>query len=212
MIPMTSDSLKNQIASFGFEIEGAKKDQIILQEKLTEVKELIVVIDESIDVLSKVLAMTQQGVAQFIEETVAMALQYVVGEDYGFSMIFELKRSQPEVLFYITKKGVHYSPKFSVGIGIVDISSFALRLVCYALMSENTSPVLIFDEPFRHLSGVDENERVGLMVKKLSELLGVQIIIVTGKEQLIQYVDKSFEVKIIDGISNVEEKNICFSP
>jgi DNA repair exonuclease SbcCD ATPase subunit len=62
--------------------------------------------------------------------------------------------------------------------------------------------VLILDEPFGNLS-VDLMPRASEMIKQISERLGLQIIMVTHAEELIQAADKTFRVNIRKGISQV---------
>jgi len=163
----------------------------------------VVNIKEEIMIVSAVLSLTQEQVIGFIEETVAFALQYVYGDEYDFRIIYELKRNQPEVKLIPMKGDLEYDPKSSCGVGVVDVISFALRCAMWALQTPRSGPVLLLDEPFRHLSGDSANERVGLMVREMAQSLGIQVIIVSGKSGLKEFSDKVFLVTQENGISNV---------
>jgi len=156
---------------------------------------------QAIEVLTAVLSITQGRVAEFIENMVSEALRYVYGDAYGFRVIFELKRNQPEICLHPTKNGHLYNPKFSGGVGVLDVCAFVLRYVCWALAGDNTEPVMLHDEPFRNVHGSDENARLSAMVKRMSELLGLQIIIVSGESLLAAEADATFEVGIKEGVS-----------
>jgi DNA repair exonuclease SbcCD ATPase subunit len=64
--------------------------------------------------------------------------------------------------------------------------------------------VLILDEPFRYLS-TDLQSKASEMLNEISERLGLQIIMVTHEEELVDEVDKTFRVRINKGKSTVEE-------
>ena len=191
------------------DIENTFVDKKVKYKRLKrEVKAIIFErenVEEGIICLASVLNIAQEGVIKFIEGIVGSSLREVYGEGYGFELRFELKRNQPEIYMNIIKNGAKFEPKFDCGIGISDICSFALRLALWALYEPRTASVLIFDECFKNVHGKIANERIGLMVKKLSEELEVQIIIVSGEEGLLDFADKGFEVKSVKGRSIIEE-------
>ncbi len=198
--------LTKQVNEIGYEIDNYKKRESNLFQKKDTEEQKIVYIDEAITVLTAVLTITQEGVIRFISEVVTSALQYVYGEEYSFSIKFQFKRNQPEVLLIPIKNGMEYSPRFTGGIGIIDVCSFALRCVMWALKEPHTDNVLVLDEPFKNLHGQKVNEKVGYMIKNLSELLGLQIIIISGESPIVEYADKIFHVMQEDDISFVTER------
>ena len=200
------DQVDKIVEDIGYEIEEAETKRTRLTDELVTEKEKFEDTTEAINIMVDVLSITQKGVTDFIEDIVSMALQYVYGDEYAFKMGFEMKRNQPEVVLSPTKNGELYNPKYSCGVGILDVCAFALRLALWALTEPRTAPVLIFDEPFKCISSKDQVSKAAVMVKELSDMLDVQIIIVSGKPALVDYADKVFEVEMIDGISYVEEK------
>jgi DNA repair exonuclease SbcCD ATPase subunit len=161
-------------------------------------------LNQAIEILTAVLSVTQEGVTEFIRDIVATALRYVYDDSYDFHIEFELKRNQPEVVLAPMKDGRIYDPRNSCGIGVVDVCAFALRVALWALIEPRTAPVMILDESFRNVHGKEENERLANMVSKLSEMLGLQIIMVSGESALTYTADKVFNVKLANGISEVE--------
>jgi hypothetical protein len=133
-----------------------------------------------------------------------MALQYVYDESYGFQCTLEQKRNQFEIQMNPTKDGQVYNPKFSVGFGVLDVCSFALRIACWSINVNQTSPILFYDEPFRNIHGKNENMKAAQMVKALSNMLGIQIIIISGENELSNYADTIYEVKLSGGESHIE--------
>ncbi len=74
-------------------------------------------------------------------------------------------------------------PTASVGGGVVDVASFALRLACLLLASPKRRRLLCLDEPFKHLS---ENYRPAVreLIEVLAREMDVQFIIVTHSNEL----------------------------
>jgi len=176
--------------------ENIKRLHIKIEGQTDKIKDS----DEALKILSSVLGMTQQGIIDFIENIVSTALGYVYGDEYSFKIEYELKRNQPEIKLIPIKNDMEYDPKFSCGIGVLDVCSFSLRLAMWALSGKTTNVILI-DEPFRNVHGKEENRRLGIMVKKLSKMLKLQIIIISGESVLTEYADKAFEVKLNNGFS-----------
>lgn len=201
---MDIERLKTRIDRIGFEIEQKNLRKNELLEEKDCLGGMSKNIDEAIEILTAVLAGTQEGVVKFIEETVTTALQYVYGDNYGFEVEYVLKRDQPEVILRPTKGEMVYDPKFTGGIGVVDVCSFALRYVCWALMEERSASIMFHDEPFKFVHGKEENLRLGEMVKNMSDLLGLQVILVSGESALINSADKAFKVTMENDISQVE--------
>jgi hypothetical protein len=203
---ITIVQLNKQIIEIGSEIKKAQSDKIIYEKRLFDKDNQLINIGKAIEILTAVLMLTQTEVISFIEDIVGTALRYVYGEEYGFKMEFELKRNQPELNMYPTKNDMLYDPKFSCGVGISDVCSFALRCAIWTLMPNRPDSVLILDEPFKNLNGVENNERVGLMVKTIADMLNIQIIIVSSKSTNTNYADKNFMVQMNEkGISQVQE-------
>ena len=149
-----------------------------------------------------VLLMTQEQVKEFIETTVSLALSLVYGDDYSFELEYSVKRNQSEVVPWIVIDGERFSPKTDVGGGVVDVSSFALRLAIFSLMEPKPRNIFILDEPARFLSR-DKQPLFGAMLKEVSTMLGVQIIMVSHSKDIIDYADKAYEVEQDNGISKV---------
>ena len=124
-------------------------------------------------------------------------------------MNFNISRGKTdaELLFLSKSTGKEIDPMSSVGGGVVDITSFALRISAFAL-EQGIDNVIILDEPFRFISK-DLQSRAGDILKKLSQKLGIQIIMVTHIDNMIDIADRLFEVrKDSDGVSKVIQRKI----
>ena len=153
----------------------AKEKRFI--ETLQKVKSILIQVGED----------TQNEIKEYIEETVTLALQSVYGDDYSFLMKFDYtKREQFEIYFYVRHLGINLEPrKDTCGGGVIDVCSFALRLVCLTLEEPNVITVLILDEPFKNVSA-KFIPSVGQMVVDVAELLSLQIIMVTHVDGFIE--------------------------
>ena len=148
---------------------------------------------------------TQTFLKSFIEEMVTTALQAVFEEDYQFVIDFDIKRNKPEAKISLKLRGEETDPSNSVGGGVLDIASFALRVVLYSIQNPKTDNVIILDEPLRFLHGKIENAMK--MIKDLSKKLNIQFIIVSQIPEISECADKVFLVTHNSKHSIVEEAN-----
>jgi hypothetical protein len=102
------------------------------------------------------------------------------GLEVDFSLISE---------FHGKKKKVNV--KHGHGGGVQDILSFIFRVLIVAL--SGMPRILILDEPFKfaHL-GVKQIGALGQFIRRISEELDFQLIIVTSNSNLLQFADSSF--------------------
>ena len=158
-------------------------------------------IDIAQTIIQQVARDTQEKLRYHIQDIVQLALDACFPDQYEFQVNFEIKRGRTEASLTLLKDGNPMNPMNANGGGIVDITSFALRLAAWSL--SKTDNVIIMDEPFRFLSR-DLHPRAGEILKELSKKLGLQIIMVTHSEELIQQSDKIFVNKIgKDGVSKI---------
>lgn len=183
-----------------------------LKEKMGELRKFVEVCTKARWVLSEVTRLTQEKVKGYIENLTTMAIQAVFDREYRFVADFKIARNKSECYFSV-KEGVNeYVPKEEQGGGIIDVISFALRVVLWSLEKPRSRNVLILDEPFRFLGKLQE--KAGQMVKEVAEKLGIQIIMITHDFELSEIADKSFFVEQKNGISKVvvvgeETKNMA---
>jgi exonuclease SbcC len=200
---MTLEEIKTKL----FEAKG-KKDLLNQtlkdKEKAIELKEKRKTAIENIQALIQQTAKeTQEKLKYHIEDIVNTGLDNCFPGEYDFNVSFEIKRGRTEAELFLLKEGEKVNPMLASGGGVVDIISFALRISAWAL--SKTDNVIILDEPFKFLS-VNLRPLAGDILKQLSKKLGLQIIMVTHDNEMINVADKIFEVKIKHGKSLVVEK------
>lgn len=145
--------------------------------------------------LQKIAQDTQSNLKFQIEDIVNLALETCFPNEYKFQLQFNIARGKTdaELVFLSQKTGRPIDPMNASGGGVVDLTSFALRIASYAL-EQGIDNVIILDEPFRFISR-DLQVRAGEILKTLSEKLGLQILMVTHIGEMIDIADKVFEVK-----------------
>lgn len=184
------DLLVGQMADF-------KKD---VEELLTHLENL----EEARIILQKSAQITQKQLSFHIENIVSHALAAVFDEPYEFKVNFVTRRNYAECdLVFVDENGTEMKPLDSCGYGAADVASLALR-VAYWNLSEGVRNTLILDEPTRNLS-LDKQPLASMMIKELSEKLGIQFLIVTHNKALAEQADTVFEVTKNSNGSTIKE-------
>lgn len=202
---MNIEQLKTKFIGFKTELrltlnslDTKEKDYIELRDYNDNLQKARIIISEA-------GKYTQSYLKDYIEEMVTTALEAVFEEDYKFIIDFDIKRNKPEAKISLKIHGEEVDPKDSVGGGVLDVASFALRIVLWSIQNPKSNNVIILDECFKFLHGRLEN--ASLLVKKLSKDLGIQFIIVSQIEDLSQYADKVFLISHNGKFSEIKEIN-----
>ena len=200
------------------ELERRKGERNQLQRNVHEIKSkiksqsnLLKDIEEAQTIIQAVAQATQSELEFHISELVSLALEAVFPNPYSFHLDFEVRRNQTEadISFSSRNSEERIHPLNAAGGGVCDITAFALRIALWSLERPRTRETLILDEPFKNIN--DPGNKSGLhlkaaeMMKMLSERLGLQMIVVTLNDELIEVADKVFEVTKKQKISRVKE-------
>ena len=192
---MNFDKMKNIIYQYkGIDLEIQKsiskcnENKQVLEDKLKLTEEAQIF-------LQSVAQSTQEKLRFQVEDIVNLALETCFPSEYVFKINFKLSRgkTEAELKFLSQKTGLPIDPMNASGGGVVDLTSFALRIASWVLERESDN-VIILDEPFRFVSR-DLVDRAGKILKVLSDKMKLQIILVTHIPELIEVADRVFEVK-----------------
>lgn len=194
-----------------FQRELGKRE--LLQQKLSDSKDQLRKAEEEyLDVeqaqliIQEVAKKTQSELEFHISDMVTAALYNVFDDPYEFKLKFEIDRGKTAAKIKFTRGDIELDPKDSIGGGVFDVAAFALRISTWKLKKPATRPTFFIDEPFKHLNGEDYQERAAELVRKLSDTLGLQfILIVTDKNQLEGVADLIYLFKLKNKISQVKE-------
>jgi DNA repair exonuclease SbcCD ATPase subunit len=161
-----------------------KKDELEKDQKSLEEAQVF---------LQDVAKRTQEQLKIHIEDTVQLAIDTCFPGKYEFKIQFEIKRGKTEAHLVFLKDGQEIEPMDDSGGGVVDISSFALRISAWTLSGTNN--VIVLDEPFRFVSN-DLQPLAAQVLSELSKTLKLQFIVVTHRPEIVDIADRVFEVKI----------------
>ena len=144
-------------------------------------------------VLVEVSRQIQELLKERIESLVNMCLKAVFTDrDYEFIVNFIIKRSKMECHFRIIEDGHEFVPKDEMGGSTLDVVALALKIILWYGESPRSRALIIMDEPFRFVG--DLIVKSIKIVKELSKSLGIQFIINTHSNAVIEIADRSWEV------------------
>jgi predicted ABC-type transport system involved in lysophospholipase L1 biosynthesis ATPase subunit len=153
--------------------------------------------EQAREIVREVGLATQQQLQVHISDVTSLALESVFEDPYELVAEFVQRRNKTECDLYFARDGHRMDPMDSSGYGAVDVASFALRIAAWSMQVPKKRNVIILDEPFKFLDGrTDRIERASLMIKELSDRLGIQFIIVTHNATLADHADKTFRVAL----------------
>lgn len=154
------------------------------------------------EVIQEAAVETQQNLQYHIESLVNEALRTIWGDTaYTFKANFVQRRNRVECDLRLVRDGEELDPLDAAGGGVCDVVSMALRMVYHGL--GNIIPVMIYDEPLRHLSR-SLQENAARMRNALCRHLGLQFIIITHSDEAILGADRVFRFTLHNGRTQVE--------
>lgn len=182
------------------EVNSRKK---FLDDKLFELVGSVKRLEEHRDDLIKarwlindVAESTQNLFKDRVEKLTTLAIRSVFDRPYEFKLKFEKKRNKVECRLVIEEDGEEFVPKDETGGGVLPIISFALRVVMWSLEDPKSRPVIMLDEPLKGSIGHkgDLLNKTAMMLKEVSDRLGLQLIIVTHEPTFLDIADRAYEV------------------
>ena len=145
------------------------------------------------EIIREVGLKTQQQLQFHISDIASLALEAVFPDPYELKVDFIQRRNKTECDMVFVREGNEVDPLEASGLGVVDITSFALRTAAWSMLHPRIRNVIILDEPFRFVSE-NYQERASAMIKEVSDKLGIQFIINTHEESLATSADRIFEI------------------
>lgn len=156
---------------------------------------------EAREIVTEVIRLTQQNFKDRVEPLVEMAIRSVFEKPYEFKLIFEKKRNQLECRPVVIENGVERTPKNDLGGSVVDIISFALRVILWAIEKPRSRNIMLLDEPFKNIGQQEELLLAGQVLRDVTDDLGLQLIVVTHSPEFAEIADTVYEVSN-DGIES----------
>lgn len=207
MLLSNVDGLVSELSSLGTTIESKKQlyssmveRENLLTENIFNEETKIVDLTKALELSIFLLEKCQNDLKTKIENLVTLCLQEIMGDEYGFEIKFENKRGQLESSPRILYNDKSLDPNISVGGGLIDICGAALKVIRWYLDPNRTDPIILMDEPFRHLSR-SKQINASNVLNSLAETLGLQFLIITHSEELASSSDIVYKVSKINGNS-----------
>lgn len=138
-----------------------------------------------------------------VQTLVDYGVRAVFGDDYRFVVRSELRGKAVRTDFYLIDHGIELPLLDATGGGIGDVVSFLLRIVMLCLARPAQRRVLVLDEPFKFVSAGHFQQLEGL-IRDLTQQLGLQIIMVTHKAEVMDMATTLVRVSRQQGLSRAE--------
>ncbi len=130
--------------------------------------------------VQKIAQTIQQKVQEKISGIVNRCLAAVFDEPYTFSIEFDRKRNKTEARMVFSRDGGELDdPLNEIGGGVVDVTTFALRVACILMSRPALRRVLFLDEPWKNIRGKVYKARTRQMLEKLVKDLEFQVLLNT---------------------------------
>lgn len=168
--------------------------------KTRKESELLKTIDEEEDliharlIITEVAKKTQERFKEKVESLVTLAIQSVFNRPFKFFLVFDRKANKVSCQPIIKEGDSEYIPKDDMGGGIIDLISFAFRVVLWSLEYPKSRNVFILDEPMKFIGKGDLLEKAGKMLHEVSHRLKFQLIIITHEPELAEISDRAYQV------------------
>ena len=174
--------------------------------KFKEAKTHLAFVKEAQEAAQKVAEEIQQKAHKKISSVVSRSLETVfAGDDiYGFKIRFDRKRGRTEAVLILTKNGHEVEDPLNADSGgVVDVAAFVLRTSCIVLSKPSLRRFLSLDEPFKFVRSPKNDllPKCAQMLKEVSQMLGLQIILVTHSQELSLVADTSYVISQVNGVS-----------
>lgn len=161
------------------------------KQKLDKLNVNISAYSKAIDILTRTSNLVHKSIVEKVENIVTLAIRHVYDRDFEFKLIYEQKRNNIEARPVIMEGGDEYNIEEDEGGGLIDIISFALRIILWKL--QNTTRNLFFlDEPFKWTGSYID--KAGEMLKYLSKELRFQVVLISHDDSLIDICDRVYRV------------------
>lgn len=186
------DEIITRFRSLQLQQDHLRKELKLKKRKLRRHNRDIKAHEKARYILTEIGKKAQEQTKSKIEALVTLAIRTVFDRPLTFKLIFEEKRNHVEARPIILEGENEYVPKDDMGGGIIDIISFALRLVLWQLSNPRSDNVFILDEPFKFTGALIE--KAGEMLQFLSKELGFQVIMVSHDDELIDICDRVYRI------------------
>lgn len=179
-----------------------------LQEEVAHLTELVEDLDKVTILLNSMGEDRQQKAQQTIEELVTRGLQTIFDETLSFHIVQTTRGKSVQVEFVVRTtlhgRAIDTPVMDARGGGLAATIGYLLRLVVLLLTrGQRQDTLMVLDETFAHVSA-EYLPAVRDFVREVVDKTGVQHIIVTHQEELVDGADKVYRFTMNDGETKAE--------
>jgi DNA repair ATPase RecN len=149
----------------------------------------------------------RKDLEQKVEALVDYGVQSVFGPTYRFKVTSELRGKSVRTEFWLVEDGLQLPLLDATGGGVGDVVSFLLRVVILCLARPVQRRVLVLDEPFKFVSA-SHFVTLSALLQELSTSLGIQLIMVTHKPELLDAASTIIRVQKTDAGSVAQVETV----
>lgn len=193
-------------------VNNRKAESSLLQKSILEKSKRLSQVKQELDdcvlsqqTITEIAKRIQLVVKKYIESLVTKAVAPVFDRPFKFVLEYDVKgRKTVAQPLIVEGDGEPQIPKEEMGVSILDILSFAFRIVLWRLERPRSRAVMWMDEPMRDVGKGKFLERAADMLREISQRLGLQLIIITHEQELARIGDAVFQVSHDGTASQVE--------
>lgn len=204
---MNLELIRRKVEEGRFKLDAVKKEIANTETKIDQLDGDIQDSLKAQSIIQLVAQETQQTIEYQISRLVTLALK-AIDKPYSFNLKFVQRRGRTECDIVFMKNGIEFDPLSEVGGGIVDVAAFALRISLWAIQHPKSRNVFILDEPFKNINDPKRilHKKVAEMVRTISQMMKIQIIMVSCIPEMEEVADRIFVVSNKKGISKIKEE------
>lgn len=173
------------------------------QQTVRDLEDELSVQTDALAICKEIESAWQKSFEQDLADVVSQGMTLVFERPIQLEIESSFQRDSSAVAFVLYENGMRMPILGYKGGGYVNVVSFLLR----ALLLLNARPalrkILILDEAFENVSS-EFTPNVSVLLRKMCDETGVQIILVTQKPELGEFADFVYEVSQRKGVSSVE--------
>jgi len=160
-------------------------------------------ISKAVEVLQTATETRRQELKDRVESLVTKGLRAVFNrDDFEFAFHVQLRRDKFGVVPVLRSKFGDREIETGVveghGGGVNNVVAFILRVVVMSLARPKVAPILILDESFSMVS-TDRLRGVASLLRELNQSAGIQFVMITHKEELLDAADVIYRAKLTEG-------------
>lgn len=133
-----------------------------------------------------------------LASVVSYGLSVVFGEPYELNIDSKVSRGVASTELTLTKSGLRTPIKNAKGGSVLNVLSFLFHTILTTSSKPRLRPILVLDEPFSHVSA-EYRPQVCALLRELCHRLGLQMIIVSHEEELLEAADVAYLVELPEG-------------